>query len=142
MRALGVGHRGVACGPCLGDTPGRDTLITAGLALYVTSFAISLRPMFWLMISEIYPLRIQVTAMSVASIANWGSNFIVALMFSVLLAALGGASLFWIFAAIGIAGRGVEGTVMMAFGTGIDTAFFTQGTPTANTELGHIMIGG
>jgi hypothetical protein len=50
----------------------------------------SLGPVFWLMISEIYPLRIRGTAMSVASIANWGSNFLVALTFPVLLAALGG----------------------------------------------------
>jgi MFS family permease len=54
------------------------------------------------MISEIYPLRIRGTAMSVASIANWGSNFLVALTFPVLLANLGGAGSFWLFAALGI----------------------------------------
>jgi MFS transporter, SP family, galactose:H+ symporter len=47
-------------------------------------------------------LRIRGTAMSVASIANWGSNFLVALTFPVLLAALGGAGAFWLFAALGI----------------------------------------
>ena len=78
-------------------------LTTACLALYIASFAISLGPVFWLMIAEIYPLRIRGTAMSAASIANWGSNFIVALMFPVLLAGLGGATLFWIFAIIGVA---------------------------------------
>jgi MFS transporter, SP family, galactose:H+ symporter len=62
----------------------------------------SLGPVFWLMISEIYPLRIRGTAMSVASIANWGSNFLVALTFPVLLAALGGAGSFWLFAVLGI----------------------------------------
>ena len=77
-------------------------LATLCLAVYIASFAISLGPVFWLMISEIYPLRIRGTAMSVASIANWGSNFLVALMFPVLLAALGGATLFWLFAVIGI----------------------------------------
>ena len=77
-------------------------LATVCLGLYIASFAISLGPVFWLMISEIYPLRIRGTAMSVASIANWGSNFLVALMFPVLLAALGGATLFWLFAVIGI----------------------------------------
>jgi SP family galactose:H+ symporter-like MFS transporter len=59
-------------------------------------------PVFWLMISEIYPLRSRGTAMSVASIANWGSNFLVALTFPVLLAALGGAGSFWLFAVLGI----------------------------------------
>ena len=77
-------------------------LATVCLAVYIASFAISLGPVFWLMISEIYPLRIRGTAMSVASIANWGSNFLVALTFPVLLAALGGATLFWLFAVLGI----------------------------------------
>ena len=77
-------------------------LATICLALYIASFAISLGPVFWLMISEIYPLRIRGTAMSVASIANWGSNFLVALTFPVLLATLGGAGAFWLFAVLGI----------------------------------------
>ncbi|QIN77426.1 sugar porter family MFS transporter [Rubrobacter marinus] len=81
---------------------GLGILATVCLALYIASFAISLGPVFWLMISEIYPLRIRGTAMSAASIANWGSNFIVALSFPVLLAALGGATLFWVFAVLGI----------------------------------------
>ena len=77
-------------------------LATICLALYIASFAISLGPVFWLMISEIYPLSIRGSAMSVAAICNWGSNFIVALTFPVLLAALGGAGAFWLFAAIGV----------------------------------------
>ena len=87
----------------LGSTSGAAGLLaTICVGLYIASFAISLGPVFWLMISEIYPLRIRGTAMSVASIANWGSNFLVALMFPVLLAALGGATLFWLFAVLGI----------------------------------------
>jgi sugar porter (SP) family MFS transporter len=86
-----------------GSTSGAaGVLATVCLGLYIASFAISLGPVFWLMISEIYPLRIRGTAMSVASIANWGSNFLVALTFPVLLAALGGAGSFWLFAVLGI----------------------------------------
>jgi sugar porter (SP) family MFS transporter len=77
-------------------------LATVCLALYIASFAISLGPVFWLMISEIYPLNIRGKAMSVASLANWGSNWLVALTFPVLLATLGGAGSFWLFAALGI----------------------------------------
>jgi sugar porter (SP) family MFS transporter len=77
-------------------------LATMCLALYIASFAISLGPVFWLMISEIYPLNIRGSAMSVAALCNWGSNFIVALTFPVLLAALGGAGAFWLFAVLGI----------------------------------------
>jgi sugar porter (SP) family MFS transporter len=77
-------------------------LATLCLALYIASFAISLGPIFWLMISEIYPLGIRGSAMSVAALCNWGSNFIVALTFPVLLATFGGAGAFWLFAAIGV----------------------------------------
>jgi sugar porter (SP) family MFS transporter len=86
-----------------GSTSGAaGILATVCIALYIASFAISLGPVFWLMISEIYPLRIRGSAMSVASIANWGSNFAVALTFPVLLATLGGAGSFWLFALLGI----------------------------------------
>jgi sugar porter (SP) family MFS transporter len=77
-------------------------LATVCLGLYIASFAISLGPVFWLMISEIYPLNIRGKAMSVASLANWSSNWLVALTFPVLLATLGGAGSFWLFAALGI----------------------------------------
>ena len=77
-------------------------LATICLGLYIASFAISLGPVFWLMISEIYPLNIRGSAMSVAALCNWGSNFLVALTFPILLAALGGAGAFWLFAVLGI----------------------------------------
>jgi sugar porter (SP) family MFS transporter len=77
-------------------------LATVCLGLYIASFAISLGPVFWLMISEIYPLNIRGKAMSVASLANWGSNWLVALTFPVLLATFGGAGSFWLFAVLGI----------------------------------------
>ena len=87
----------------LGATSGAAGLLaTVCLGLYIASFAISLGPVFWLMISEIYPLRIRGTAMSVASISNWGSNWLVALTFPVLLATFGGAGSFWLFAGLGI----------------------------------------
>jgi sugar transport protein len=40
--------------------------------------------------------------MSVASLANWGSNWLVALTFPVLLATFGGAGSFWLFAGLGV----------------------------------------
>jgi SP family galactose:H+ symporter-like MFS transporter len=69
---------------------------------YVACFAISLGPIFWLMIAEIYPLKIRSRAMSVAAAANWGSNFLVALTFLSLLQALGRAWTFWLYGLIGV----------------------------------------
>ena len=35
----------------------------------------------WLLISEIYPLNVRGTAMSLATVANWTANFLVAVTF-------------------------------------------------------------
>jgi len=69
----------------------------AGLVVYTGSFAIGLGPVFWLLIAEIYPLRIRGAAMSVASTANWGANFVVTISFLTLLSAIGGTGVFLLF---------------------------------------------
>jgi len=68
-----------------------------GLVVYTGSFAIGLGPVFWLLIAEIYPLRIRGAAMSVASTANWGANFVVTISFLTLLSAIGGTGVFLLF---------------------------------------------
>ena len=73
------------------------------VAAYVACFAISLGPIFWLMIAEIYPLKIRSRTMAVATMANWGSNLLVALTFLSLLHVLGRPWTFWLYALIGVA---------------------------------------
>jgi sugar porter (SP) family MFS transporter len=73
-----------------------------GLLLYTGSFAIGLGPVFWLLISEIYPVRIRGQAMSVATMANWGANFVVTISFLTLLSAIGNAGTFFLFAGLSI----------------------------------------
>jgi SP family galactose:H+ symporter-like MFS transporter len=77
-------------------------LAVVGLMLYVASFAIGLGPVFWLLISEIYPLRVRGLAMSIASEANWGSNLIIALTFLTLVQVLGQSGTFWLYALVGV----------------------------------------
>jgi SP family galactose:H+ symporter-like MFS transporter len=72
------------------------------LMLYVGAFAIGLGPVFWLLISEIYPLKIRGVAMSVATSANWGANLFVALTFLTLIQTTGRSSTFWIYGLVGI----------------------------------------
>ena len=77
--------------------------VAAGsLMLYVGSFAIGMGPVFWLLISEIYPLKIRGRAMSIATVANWGANFIVALIFLTMVKVLGRPGTFWAYAIVGI----------------------------------------
>jgi sugar porter (SP) family MFS transporter len=68
-----------------------------GLLIYTGSFAIGLGPVFWLLIAEIYPLKIRGAAMSVASMANWAANFVVTVSFLTLLSAIGGSGAFFLF---------------------------------------------
>jgi MFS transporter, SP family, galactose:H+ symporter len=74
------------------------------LVAYVGFFAIGLGPVFWLMISEIYPLAIRGAAMSLATFANWSSNLLVTLLFPALIAGAGPTAAFTGFAVIGVLG--------------------------------------
>ncbi len=76
-------------------------IAVGSLAMYVGSFAIGLGPIFWLMISEIYPLRVRGIAMSIATVANWGLNLVVALTFLSLVQVLGRPWTFWLYALLG-----------------------------------------
>jgi len=92
----------LAAGFALG-TGGWVALVTVGsVAAYVGFFAIGLGPVFWLLISEIFPLAVRGRGMSVATVANWGSNFAVTLVFPPLVAALGSASAFLAFAVLSV----------------------------------------
>jgi SP family galactose:H+ symporter-like MFS transporter len=77
-------------------------IAVGSLMLYVGSFAVGLGPVFWLLISEIYPLKIRGFAMSIASIANWAANLVVALTFLTLIQALGRPGTFWLYGLVGI----------------------------------------
>jgi sugar porter (SP) family MFS transporter len=75
----------------------------ASLAVYTGSFAIGLGPVFWLLISEIYPARIRGKSMSIATMANWGANFVVAVSFLTLLGAISNAGTFFLMGFLSLA---------------------------------------
>src|SRR5882757_7679700 len=70
---------------------------------YVASFAISLGPIFWLLIAEIYPLKIRGLAEGTAATFNWASNLIVSLTFLTLVEKLGASSTFLLYALASVA---------------------------------------
>src|SRR3990167_271897 len=65
---------------------------------YVISFAFSLGAMLWLLISEIFPLSVRGTAMSIAVFSCWFWNFIVSSTFLTLLNALEPTNTFLVYA--------------------------------------------
>lgn len=57
--------------------------------LYIICFAFSLGAMLWLLVSEIFPLEVRATAMSVSILSCWFWNFVVSTTFLTLLNHLG-----------------------------------------------------
>ena len=56
-------------------------VIVGTVLIYIIFFAISLGPLGWLIISEIFPLKIRGVGMSVGALSNWFFNGIVAFTF-------------------------------------------------------------
>lgn len=57
------------------------SITLVSLFIYIIAFAMGMGPITWLLISEIYPIRIRGQAMSIATFANWLSNYVVSLTF-------------------------------------------------------------
>ncbi len=56
-------------------------VIVGTVLIYIVFFAISLGPLGWLIISEIFPLKIRGVGMSIGALSNWFFNGIVAFTF-------------------------------------------------------------
>src|ERR1700744_5826660 len=82
------------------DAPG---VALVCLIVYIGSFAVGLGPVFWLMISEIFPLKVRSAAMSVSTVANWAANFAVSTFFLTLTGAISIEGTFWLYAGFGVA---------------------------------------
>jgi len=79
-----------------------SSIAIGGLVIYVACFAFGLGPIFWLLISEIYPLKVRGAAMSAVTVANWAMNLAVAVTFLTLVAVLGRAGTFWLYGVIAL----------------------------------------
>ncbi len=78
--------------------------ILIDVIVYLASFAIGLGPIFWLVISEIYPTTVRGQAMSLASVTIWLSDLVVTTTFLSLVEALGAGPSFWVYGAACVAG--------------------------------------
>jgi MFS family permease len=71
-------------------------LVVAAIACY----AMTLAPITWVILSEIFPNEIRGTAMAISTTALWAACFLLTYTFPLLTARLGIAGTFWIYAAI------------------------------------------
>lgn len=82
-----------------GITSGTTSFIgVACIFLYIAAVAVGLDIVVFIIPSELYPLRIRATAMSLTIGVNWTLSFIVSLTFLSLFDALGGVGTFGIYA--------------------------------------------
>ncbi|WP_244226770.1 sugar porter family MFS transporter [Paenibacillus protaetiae] len=77
-------------------------LVLVFILIYVAAFAVSLGPVVWVVLSEIFPNRIRGRATAIASMALWAADYAVSQSFPPLLDSAGPAPTFWIFGVMGV----------------------------------------
>jgi len=98
--------------------------LVVSMLVYIAFFAISLGPLGWLIITEVFPTKVRGLGSSIGSLSNWGFNTLVVWTFYKMASAIGNArevvipeggelsdvcpscigSVFWIFAAVAVIG--------------------------------------
>lgn len=82
----------------------QGTLMLSLVLMAIGCYAMSLAPVTWVLISEIFPNRIRGAAVSVAVSCLWIACFVLTFTFPILNKNLGPAKTFWAYAAICLAG--------------------------------------
>ncbi|MBS0880041.1 sugar porter family MFS transporter [Pantoea sp. JGM49] len=82
----------------------RSYIVLLGMLMFLSFQQGALSPVTWLLLSEIFPTRLRGIFMGGAVFAMWIANFLISLMFPILLASVGLSGAFFIFALIGIGG--------------------------------------
>ncbi|MEN8202558.1 MAG: sugar porter family MFS transporter [Bacteroidota bacterium] len=98
--------------------------LVISMLVYIAFFAISLGPLGWLMVTEVFPTRVRGLGASIGSLSNWGFNTLVVWTFFKMANAIGNArevvvpegkdlseicpscvgGVFWVFAAVALIG--------------------------------------
>jgi sugar porter (SP) family MFS transporter len=80
-----------------GAAPG--LVATVCLMVYITCFAFSMGPIAWILVSEVFPLRVRGRGVAAASLGSGASNFLVSMTFLSLINDAGSSVTFLIYAA-------------------------------------------
>ena len=87
-----------------GDMTGFDAWLTLGAMMtYVSAYEIGFGPITWLIVSEVFPLRVRSQAFSIAMIANFTANFLVTASYLTAMEYITEEGLYWLFAAVTLA---------------------------------------
>lgn len=74
-------------------------IATACLMVYITCFAFSMGPIAWIIVAEVFPLRLRGRGVAAATLGSGASNLIVSLTFLSLINAAGNTATFCIYGA-------------------------------------------
>ena len=75
-----------------------NILVLVCLALFLANHQGLVSPVTWLLLAEMFPEKVKAQFMSIATATNWITNFIISLVYPQLIASLGMAVVFFIFA--------------------------------------------
>ena len=70
------------------------------ILLYIAFFASAMGPLVWVVMAEIFPIRMRGAAMGLATLILWFADFVVTLTFPVISDKLNASAAFWIYAAM------------------------------------------
>lgn len=79
-----------------------DWMVLPSILIYIASFELGLGPVLWVVVSEIYPLRVRGLGASFATSSNWAANWLVSFSFLSLIEMFGPSLTFFMYFLIGI----------------------------------------
>ncbi|MFE4706366.1 sugar porter family MFS transporter [Peribacillus simplex] len=88
----------------LNGSPMLPYVVLSMTVVYLAFFQGAIGPMVWLILAEIFPVRLRGIGMGMAVFFLWISNFIVGVFFPVLMNGIGLSGTFFLFAMFGIVG--------------------------------------
>ncbi len=74
------------------------------VVLAIACYAMSLAPVVWVVLSEIFPVRVRGTAMAISTFALWVACFLLTYTFPILNEAVGASGTFWLYSLVCLGG--------------------------------------
>jgi len=90
------------------NTPGETQTVlqaqasVAAIFLYVGAYQLSFGPIAWLLVGEVFPSKVRSTAVGLATLSNFGSNFLVSLFLPTVQETVGLRGTYLGFASVGV----------------------------------------
>ena len=91
LSLLAVAFHQAAAGPSLG------LIATVCLVIYIACFALSMGPIAWILVAEVFPLQVRARGVAAATLGSGASNFLVSITFLSLIKAAGNTLTFTIY---------------------------------------------